>query len=210
MPAMRGQAFCRAHIGKPVLSPLSGAEPDFDPDLWNVKRDVRETHNCFAYALNIHDPRQIARCRGKPECNAPYPQPGSASGHEGFANNIPKTCPNLLVRIQGDNPNITRTDFESTCPTGTSKIALIVDESDDYHFARQDSDGYWSHKPGGTRVTAADAFGHRIARPDAACFNYKAAKKGDLNYNIFCSYMCVPRNQPLYMKAGGMFKRLFS
>lgn len=188
---------------------MSGAEPDFDPSLWNDRRDVRETHNCFSYALNVHDPKQIARCRGKKVCEAPYPQPGFASGHEGFSNASPKTCPNMLARIFGDNPVIKMTAFESQCPAGASKIALILDESDDYHFLRQDSNGSWSHKPGGTNVTNVDAFGHLIRDPRLACYNYRAAGKGQLNYDIFCSYMCVPRNQPLYMRAGGVLRSIF-
>lgn len=200
----------------PAPSPLTGAEPDWDPRLWNSKRDIRETHNCFAYALNVHDPRQIARCRGKKECNAPYPQPGLVSGQDNFSNDKPKTCPNMLSRIMGDNPNIMHKlgvqpiSFEDKCPAGASKIALIIDESDDYHFVRADSNGYWSHKPGGTAVTNVDAYGHLIRNPRLACYNYKRAGKGDLNYNIFCSYMCVPRGQPLYMRAGGMVTEFFA
>lgn len=103
----------------------------------------------------------------------------------------------------GDNPSIQTTDFTSMCPEGYSKIALIIDESDDYHFLRQDSNGFWSHKPGAMNVVNKDAFGHKIKDPRLANYNYKLAKKGKLNYDIFCQYMCVPRDRPLYMRAGG-------
>ncbi len=204
LPAVKGMPYCRTHQHTCTsVAPLSGAEPDFDPDLWNKRRDFRETHNCFSYAMNVFDPKQVARCKGKRDCNAPFHQPGAAAGFSKFTAEAPKTCPNMLARIFGDNPTVAMSDFESKCPTGYSKIALILDESDDYHFLRQDANGYWSHKPGARAVTNQDAFGHLIRNPRLANYNY--AKNGDssLNYDIFCSYMCVPRNRPLYLRISG-------
>ena len=46
--------------------------------------------------------------------------------------------------------------------TNHYKIALVIDdlgEEQDYHFYRQDSDGYWSHKPGKEEVRRVDASG---------------------------------------------------
>ena len=37
-----------------------------------------------------------------------------------------------------DNPTLVPSAFELECPSGTSKIALIVDEDQDYHFGRFD------------------------------------------------------------------------
>lgn len=154
--------------------------------------------------MNVFDPRQVAKCKKKGEyCSAPFHQPGSAAGYAGFSNSTPKTCPNMLARIFGDNPTITMTDYSAKCPAGYSKIALIIDASDDYHFLRQDSNGYWSHKPGARSVTNVDARGHLIWDPRLANYDYTAAGDGTLNYDIFCSYMCVPRNRPLYLRVGG-------
>ena len=153
--------------------------------------------------MNVFDKKQIDKCRGKKECNTPFHQPGAASGYSKFSNSRPKTCPNMLARIIGDNPNTYITDFTSQCKPNFSKIALIVDESDDYHFLRQDSNGFWSHKPGAQRVKNIDAYGHRIWDPKLANYDYVSRGSGDLKYDIFCSYMCVPRNIPLYMKVGG-------
>ena len=185
------------------MSPLTGAEPTYDPELWNSGMEYRETHNCFAYSMNVYDPKQIARCEGKEECDAPFHQPGSASGHDAFEDTKPKTCPNLYARIRGDNPSIHQTTFTAQCPAGYSKIAVIIDQSDDYHFLRQDSNGYWSHKPGARRVVNVDALGHAIWDPKLANYNYKALGDSVLNYDIFCRYMCVPRNRPLYLRVGG-------
>lgn len=109
----------------------------------------------------------------------------------------------MFARIVGDNPENMETDFTSKCPDNYSKIALIIDQSDDYHFLRQDSNRFWSHKPGGNKVINVDAYGHAIWDPKLANYNYKAASGETLNYDIFCSYFCVPRNRPLYLKAHG-------
>ena len=201
---MKGQAFCRDHLQTcPSVSPLSGSEPDFDPDLWNSRQDFRETHNCFSYAMNVYDPKQVAACHSTPNCEVPFPQPGIASGHDNFSESLPKTCPNMLLRIFGDNPIVRMSDFNSQCPAGFSKIALIIDESDDYHFLRQDANGYWSHKPGARHVTNVDACGHLIWNPKLANYNYASNSDSSLNYDIFCSFMCVPRNRPIYMRRPG-------
>lgn len=108
----------------------------------------------------------------------------------------------MIARILGDNPNVKMTTFEAKCPDHTSKIALVVDQSEDYHFFRQDANKYWSHKPGGRFVTNMDAAGHKIWDPRIAYLDY-TTDEGYLNYNVFCSYMCVPRTEPLYLKVGG-------
>lgn len=185
-------------------SPLTGVEPDWHPSLWNKTKPFLKTHNCYSYAMNVRDPKQIAKCKGKKVCRAPYHQPGEASGYEPFSNDHPKTCPNMIMRIFGDNHEVTRVDFADKCPENYSKIALIIDQSDDYHFLRQDSNGYWSHKPGGSKVTNLDAYDHKIWNPKLANYDYVSLGGGStLNYDIFCSFLCVPRNRPLYLKARG-------
>lgn len=102
----------------------------------------------------------------------------------------------------GDNPHTKMTKFETKCPKGTSKIALVVDQSDDYHYLRQDSNRYWSHKPGARKATDVDAGGHKIWDPKLADLNY-TNHEGTLNYDIFCGYMCVPRDRRVYLRASG-------
>lgn len=191
----------------PRISPLSGSEPNYEPGRWNKKNEISDTHNCFSYAMNVHDPKQIAKCKTKGYCNVPFHQPGLAAGYRKFLADKPKTCPNMIMRILGDNPHIQLTSFEEKCPPTTSKIALVVDESEDYHFFRQDSNGLWSHKPGARSVINVDASDHKIWDPRLTDLDY-TKKGGQLNYDIFCSYMCVPRSQKLYLKssAGGARK----
>jgi hypothetical protein len=201
---MPNKAFCAYHekYGCSRKSPLSGYEPKFEPEHWNNRREIRETHNCFAYAMNINDPKQIIDCQKDKDCNVPFHQPGSASGHNGFSSSRKKTCSEMVARILGDNPGIRMIDFTEQCPAETSKIAIVVDPKEDYHFFRQDTNGLWSHKPGGTAVTDKDSSGRPIYDPKLANRNYLAGG-GHLNYNMFCSYLCVPRTRILHLKVGG-------
>ena len=108
----------------------------------------------------------------------------------------------MMARIKGDNKSITDSKFESVCPYGSSHIAVIVDENEDFHFLRQDSNRFWSHKPGGLPVINKDAGGHLIWNPELADYNWKSYDpNSELNYDIFCGYMCVPRNRPLYVRS---------
>lgn len=199
--SLPGKAFCKDHLTScPRVSPLSGSEPSYDPSRWNKKMEIRETHNCYSYAMNVNDPKQIVKCKGRVKCNAPFHQPGIPAGYNGFKAKKPKTCPNMIMRMLGDNPNLKMTTFEGKCPSGSSKIALVADQSDDYHYLRADDNGYWSQKSGARPVTNLDAGGHRIWDPQLCDLNY-SNHEGVLNYDVFCGYMCVPRNKPLFMRA---------
>jgi len=164
---------------------------------------MRESHNCFAYAFDYVDIPDETICSEK-KCDVPFHQPGYASGYPKWDKIRTKRCAELLARLRGDIPGlIAPVTFERKCPKGTSKIALMKTlRNKDYHFAREDSNGFWSHKPGGTEVTNLDASDRPIARPDLADWDY--CKKGsDLNYSIFCAYMCVPRTKKSPLRRGG-------
>ena len=206
-PVQKNDIFCKKHSLRCTRSsPLNGYEPPYEPERWNSKKELRETHNCFAYAMNINDPKQVQACKISPDCNVPFHQPGSASGHPGFRSRRMKTCPDMIARLLGDNPSMKMTTFTAKCPAHTSKIALVVDPDEDYHFFRQDTNGLWSHKPGGTEVTNLDANGKLIYDPLLASRDYQP-NGSKLDYDTFCAYMCVPRDKPLHLKTGGKRKR---
>ncbi len=202
--ALEGEAFCQDHKNHcPRRAVLNGWEPPYEPDRWNSKKEVRLTHNCFSYAMNILDTRQIKACLRDPKCDIPFHQPGSISGYPKFNDKDPKTCPNMIARLMGDNPTILPSAFEISCPRGTSKIALVVDEDEDYHFLRQDNTGYFSQKSGSLPVTNLDAKGHTIFDVQLANHDFNRPQRDRLNYDRFCGYFCVPRDRPLFVKVGG-------
>ena len=68
-------------------------------------------------------------------------------------------------------------------------IASVIAPGVDYHWYVQNSDGYWSHKPGTTSCTKVDASGNFITDPQTANRNYSYA-----NYSKFCGYYIMTRN----------------
>lgn len=195
------------------VAPLSGSEPAYEPDKWNLDNAIRHTHNCFMYAYNIIAPSQIEACKKDPKCDIPFFQPGAVSKFPKFNNIDDKTCPNLIIRQMGDNPNkILPSDFESKCPASFNKIALVIDADQDYHFLRQDRPdpnssstiGYFSQKSGEMPVTNLDSLGHKIFDVQLANHNYTSIyRKDTLNYDKFCGYFCIPSTGPFYMRIGG-------
>jgi hypothetical protein len=121
----------------------------------------------------------------------------------------------MIGRMFGDNPkDILPCEFEQRCPKGMSKIALVVDQDQDYHYLRQDEPtdeelklhpnnpiGYFSQKGGSLPVTNKDALGNKIFDVELAYHNFTA--KNNLDYDILCGYFCVSRNRPLFIKIGG-------
>ena len=222
--SLPGEAFCTKHLKFcPRKVPLNGFEPPFEPWRWNTHKSIRTTHNCFSYAFNMLDPRQILKCFKDPNCNAknpgedcqgscdvPFHQPGSVSGWPRFTDKDPKTCPNMIARLLGDNPSFLPSTFEEKCPRQTSKIALIVDEDQDYHFLRQDNTGFFSQKSGAMPVTNLDANGHKIFDVRLAYHYFKRQNNDDdpLNYDKFCGYFCVPRGPKvkIFTKSGGKYR----
>jgi len=214
---IEGEAFCKEHQFCKRRAPLNGYEPPYEPSRWNKKKEVRLTHNCFSYAFNIIDKKQIDACFKNPNCFTAFHQPGSISGFNKFNDTDPKTCPNMIGRMFGDNPkDIIPCPFERVCPAGMSKIALVVDQDQDYHYLRQDKPtdeelklhpnnpiGYFSQKGGSLPVTNKDALGNKIFDVALAYHNFTIKKKNNLNYDILCGYFCVSRDRPLFIKVGG-------
>ena len=202
-PPLDNSPFCAEHIKFcPRRSPLSGYEPDFNPDKYNKLKGIKESHNCFAYAFDHLQLPKTAKCT-KDSCPIPFHQPGRASGYPKWSKVKGKRCPDVIARLFGDVKGLRMTTFEEKCPGKSSKIALVTDEDEDYHFYRQDSNGYWSHKPGSTAVTHLDATDRPIYDPQLASRLYS---ESDLNYDKFCGYLCAPKSKKLKLKRGGTRK----
>jgi hypothetical protein len=195
---LEGKPFCKKHIKYPIKSTLTGYEPVYNPDIYNKIFGIKESHNCFAYAFGEHQLKIHKKGCTKESCDIPFVQPGMASGYPKWSKVNGKRCPDLIARLLGDVPDLKLSTFENQCPNKMRKIALVVDPKEDYHFYRQDSDGYYSHKPGGTDVIRTDATGRPIFNPELASRDYP--KKG-LNYGDFCSYLCIPADKSHNLKS---------
>ena len=156
------------------FSPLSGAELKYNPKLWNKNYNIKNTHNCYTYALGKIVPGLDSKA-----------QPGYASGFEHIEDNE-YDCKSFRERLKKDSPGSYLEKFDNACIPGFYKIFLALDPENDYHWWRQNLDQYWSHKPGSTEVVNVDASGNKIKNP------LKANRKYDsLNYYKPCFFACV-------------------
>lgn len=161
---------------KAIFSPLTGDEPSFDSARWNSKRNIRRTHNCYAYMFDIINEKFDRK-----------PQPGYHSGYLHMSDDDLRSCDKLMERVQADNPSIIASSFDSRCPQGYRKGYAAIDSSNDpdYHFYRLDEDGTWSHKPGATKARTENFDGKIILRPDEA-----RRESNSHSYNKSCGYFC--------------------
>jgi len=195
---LEGSPFCRIHQHKcKRIAPLSGYEPDYNPSEYNKNPGLKSSQNCFAYAF--HHTFLPKDCT-KDSCNVGFHQPGIKSGHPRWSDVKGKRCPDLLGRLLGDVPSIRLSTFTKRCPKKMTKAAVVTDENEDYHFYRQDSNKWWSHKPGSTDVTNKDATGRFIYDPALASRFYP---KSGLNYKNFCGYFCLPAKKHIKIQRAG-------
>ena len=164
-------------IAKLKFSPLSGSEPKYEPHKWNDNPNIKDTHNCYSYALN----QIVSNRKGKP-------QPGYFAHFNHISNNEYKDCKHFFKRLKKDSPSMYLSTFDQKCKEGFSKAFIVLANENyntDYHFYRQDSNGYWSHKPGRTNVVNTDADNKLIINPEKANRDYKSH-----NYSKPCFYFC--------------------
>jgi hypothetical protein len=196
--AIHGSLFCRTHQHTEG-GPRSGYEPPYDPLRYNGNPLIKDSHNCWSYSMNVIDPAQVMQCANDKTgtCEPLYHQPGGTKNRSGILEyEDARTCKTIEGLMRTDVPDIRRTTFKARCPAGTSKIAMAVHPGEDYHFYRQDSDGWWSHKDGSNRAKRFDADRKPIFNPATAARDYRS-QGSDLNYKDFCGFYCVPRLRPI-------------
>jgi hypothetical protein len=158
--------------------------------------------------MGVLDPAQIHQCDGKgDDCELMYHQPGGTKGLSATLREAKgRTCRVVDYLMRQDVPGLQRTTFKDRCPTGTSKIALVVDPGEDYHYFRQSrlKDGrvIWEHKDGANKVKDFDAEGQPIVNPQTAARDYRP-NGSFLNYTDFCGFYCAPRDHPIQLAQGG-------
>jgi hypothetical protein len=202
-PAVRDTVFCAKHQNCAAGSPRSGAEPAFQPQRYNRDPAIYKSHNCYSYSMNVVDGDLVVKCRETGNCRRYFHQPGAKSGDRNALDAASRRTCAVVEKLQkSDIPEIEKTDFTSRCPVGMSKIALVVDPGEDYHYYRQDDDGWWSHKDGSNKVKRVDAVGKGIWDPRYISRDYRW-KGSDLNYESFCGFYCVPRDHEIRLGKGG-------
>jgi len=229
---LKGEAFCKEHLTFcPRRAPTNGYEPLYEPNEWNHPLLVK-VYNCFAYAFNIRDIKQEEKCKASIKCNLPFHQPGTISGYPGISEKKEKTCPNIIARMMGDNPHLVPSAFELKCPPHMSKIALMIDPKQDYHYLRQnpsdDDIQYTDHMRTRRNATHKKRHTQRQRQTDIGYFSGKSGElpvtdrdaQGhkifdvelanfnykdvyeNLMYTEFCGYFCVSRKK-VYAAIGG-------
>ena len=155
--------------------------------------------------MNAMDYRRVEDCakHGGDKCEVSYHQPGGTrKTNKRLRRESYARCKSLVKLIKQDVPTMRKIKYNQRSPIGYSKIALVIDPMDDYHFYRQDPDGYWSHKPGSQPVTRLDADGVLIIDPKTASRDYTKQGKS-LNYTLFCGFFSVPRRMRILLEKGG-------
>ena len=153
--------------------------PKFNPNAWNKKNNkIQEFNNCYSYAM--HDLKLDQKKKQQPGSLCKTMKPLKKKFY---------SCQGLMKRVQCDYPDtiLLNNDSES-CPCDYYKVALFLDKTGkkrDYHFYKQNKEGFWSHKPGKTKVTNLDADGKIIKNPINSNRKYKK-----YNYNEKCGILC--------------------
>ena len=185
------------------FSPTTGDEPKYEPKKWNSNPNIKNSHNCYTYALDDINENSIDFCNNNSELRCRYikPQPGHYTGNYDNSN---MTCNSLKKRTKMDNPSLYDIDFYSKCKDNHYKIALFTDPYIMYHFYRQDNNGYWSHKDGYSKASNLDYNGYLINDPRNA---NRTSNNNKYNYSDFCGFMCVPSNKQKKTNTARIYNR---
>lgn len=142
----------------------------YNPNFWNNDPNVRSRNNCYNYASNKRTDT--------------FAQPGRGCGKIYTAIN----CAEVTRAALCD-----RLHRRYVCFPDSEKprylVALVIAPGPgfvDFHWYRKNSEGFWSHKPGGTAVRNTDNSGKLITNPETC-------NRGP--YTQFCGYFYTCRSQ---------------
>jgi hypothetical protein len=196
LPAARAGdgCYCMAHIAPPC-SPtveIGGAPTPYS---------FGTNQNCYGYASDYKGPRP-GLTRGAPAYA--FRQPGETSG-AGISSLADLNASTVQSKLTADlGPAMS--DPSAAAPDGMHKAMFFatpdIDPSHpdldssgrpnwDYHVYRQDSDGYWSHKPGQSPVRRFDSACRPITDPRAA----SRLLTPTLSYSQYLGTWLVPNNR---------------
>ena len=87
----------------------------------------------------------------------------------GYLFTKPYNCKDVVKGILRDNKGSKKLKTNDKCPYGYYRIALFRNKAGrEFHFYREDSNGYWSHKNGWRKATNKDCRGELIKDPRKA------------------------------------------
>ena len=132
----------------------------FNPAFWNSSPYVRQNNNCYNYARNWR--------------TNTFAQPGRAHG---AGTNIMQ-CGDVKAAAMADGL-VERCKCLSDKEYPRRLMALVVGPDYDYHWYREQRDGFWGHKPGQTAARNTDENGALVVNPETAA-------RGP--YTDFCGY----------------------
>lgn len=146
--------------------PMSGSEPTFTCAPFGSSKYVHRT-NCYSYALG--------RLRRDGESNKL--QPGNLSGNLGTDFSLASCHPAATralkdLRKSGMGCEI---DISAKCPSGYSKVVLMLDTNDDFHWYRQNGSVMYIVKKGESKTSIAKMF--RV--PTTSVVTNHKLKEGD-------------------------------
>lgn len=159
---------------KASLMPVGGYEHAYDSDYWS---SYTKYANCYAYMLNVYSEKNHKL------------QPGELAGSP-----VTRcTKEDIIAGVKKDMPYLNksiRTSTYSEKPgTREYKVALVIDPLGlDYHWYRQDSNAYWSHKRGLTAITNVDASKNTIPDPKSCDRDYGFWSN---DYSEWCGYYII-------------------
>ena len=162
----------------------------FNKKKWLKNKNLKHSHNCYAYFLNKINKHNISRCKkSKKHTHCLTSKPGLYKHYKTFNYKKHCNCKSLLDRTLKDNKHIFKIKERNKCPTNYYKGALAINPGKDYHYYRQDDNKIWSHKLGSYNPTIYDSNKKIITNPRLSARNWKKNK-----YPKFCNYFCVPLN----------------
>lgn len=174
----------------------SGYEVAYEPEKWNSNSKITMNTNCYYYAINNQlNPKTMKLWND-------LPQPGAYAGIDLRRLVYMGNPPDEEYSTTGKNivQYVTEQDYAAynqahgggyifrpigrneRCPAGSYKVALIVGKGD-YHWYRQNPDGFWSHKPGNMNVRNVDEQYNSIIDPQYA--------EWSKDYTKFIGYFAV-------------------
>ncbi len=142
----------------------------YAPKKWNSCQH-QTRNNCYNYALNLLDDT--------------FRQPGEKSD---FTTTKKDSCYDgkLVEKAAIADGWVKKEEPDGQCPKGYHKVCLTIC-SYDYHWLRQDSNGYWSHKMGYLPATDLSAItGEKITDPVAEARHF--------GYTDYASFLCALDN----------------